>query len=272
MNHQAAAVRFGMDLAAVWHLAAGAAAGEPPRSHLQPAGELSAAEPADNEFGLRLERTSAVLRQQLALKRGAGLVVAEVLPQSRASRAGFAQYDVLVKLDDQLLLLPEQFAALVESAERDGPLECTVLRGGREVVIPLAGVPRRTGPVAGPLRPTPTALKAATPSAFGDRNGARAADGMRRVAAETLLRQDADYQIRLTGGDETQLVVSEPSGRVVFNAAIDTPEARSRMPVAVRARVEEMERLLETAPRRPPAAERPAAEIGRLEVAPVEIR
>jgi hypothetical protein len=37
-----------------------------------------------------------------------------------------------------------------------------------------------------------------------------------------------------------------------------------------------MERLLETAPQRPAAAnrqgERPAAEIGRLEVAPVEIR
>ena len=260
--------------AVAWQCAAAAA--EPPRSHLQPAGEVSAAVPVDNAFGLRLERASVVLRQQLALKRGAGLVVAEVAPQSRAARAGFAQHDVLVRLDDQWLLLPEQFAALVESTERDGPLACTVLRGGREVVIPLAGAPRRTGPVPAALRPAPSALKVAAPVSSAGTQGAVVAGVPRRVAAETLLRHDADYQIRLTGGDETRLLVSEPSGRVVFNATIDTPEGRSRMPVAVRARVEEMERLLENPPQRAAVAtrkgERPAAEIGRLEVAPVEIR
>jgi hypothetical protein len=277
MNQQpvSPAVRGAFVVAAAWQVAVAVAA-EPPRSNLQPAGEVAATAPLDNALGLRLERASLVLRQQLALKRGAGLVVTEVAPQSRAARAGFAQHDVLVKLDDQLLLLPEQFAALLESAERDGPLECTVLRSGREVVIPLAAAPRRTGPVVGSLRPTPSALKVAAPVASAGRTAAVAAAGPRQVAAETLLRQDADYHIRLTGGDETRLLITEPSGRVVFNAAIDTPEGRSRMPVVVRARVEEMERLLETAPQRPAAAnrqgERPAAEIGRLEVAPVEIR
>lgn len=247
------------------------AAGEPPRSHLQPAGEVSAAASASDSFGLRLERASVVLRQQLALKRGAGLVVVEVASQSRAARVGFAQHDVLVRLDDQLLLLPEQFAALVESAERDGPLQCTVLRGGREVVIPLAGEPPRGRSLAGPSRPA-----AAAPPQAAAAGGTPSGAGPRRVAAETLLRQDADYQIRLSGGDQTRLLVTEPSGRVVFNAAIDTPEGRSRMPVVVRARVEEMERLLEHPPRRLSGPQsqggRPAAEIGRLEVPPVEIR
>lgn len=277
MNDQPAprVVRAALFITLAWLMAAPPAAAEAPRSHLQPAGEVSATTPAGDTFGLRLERASTVLRQQLALKRGAGLVVADVAPQSRAARAGFAQHDVLVKLDDQLLLLPEQFTALVESAERDGPLACTVLRGGREVTIPLGDDPRRTGPVAGVLRPAPAAVKADQPVARASAAGA-AGGGPRRVAAETLLRQDADFQIRLSGGDETRLVVTDPAGRVVFNAAIDTPEARSRMPTAVRARVEEMERLLETAAQRPsapkPRGSRPAAEIGRLELAPVEIR
>lgn len=273
MNHHPAppAVRAALVVLGAWLQATAAVSADAPRSHLQPAGEVTVATPAADTFGLRLERASVVLRQQLALKRGAGLVVAEVAPQSQAARAGFAQHDVLVKLDDQLLLLPEQFAALVESAERDGPLECTVLRAGREVRIPLASEPRRTGPLAGPPQPAHAPLKpkpggtAAVPTA-----------PPRRVAAETLLRQDADFQIRLSGGDETRLVVTDPAGRVVFNAVIDTPEARSRMPIVVRDRVEEMERLLEkSSPRSPaqqPQARRPAAEIGRLELAPVEIR
>ncbi len=83
-----------------------------------------------------------------------------------------------------------------------------------------------------------------------------------RLSHETLLRQDPDYQIRLTGGDETRLVVTDSQGRVVFTDTIDTPERRSRMPVSIRGRVEEMERSLE----------RPPVTVGRLDAAPIEIR
>ena len=54
---------------------------------------------------------------------------------------------------------------------------------------------------------------------------------------------------------------------MVFNDAIDTPEGRSLMPLAVRGRVEQMEKLLER-----PAVTKPVAEIGRLDAAPIEIR
>ena len=84
-----------------------------------------------------------------------------------------------------------------------------------------------------------------------------------RISSETLLRQDPDYQIRLTGGEETRVVVTDTQGRVVFNDTIDTPEGRSRMPVVVRQRVEEMEKALER---------RPVAEVGSLDVAPIELR
>lgn len=263
-------------------------AAEAPRSHLEPAGVVSSAPPTSAGLGLTLTRASAVLRRQLALRRGAGLVVETVAPGSRAAHAGFAQHDVLVKLDDQLLVLPEQLDALLEAAERDAPLDCTVLRGGREVVIPLvqpaAGIgrsPRGTAANGG-LRPTASSLAlvaeaaprhaASTPTTID-------ATGLRRLAGETLVRNDADFQIRLTSGDETRLVVSDRQGHVVFDGVIDTPEGRSRMPPAVRDRVTEMERLLEG---RPPQAiatgqaagakAMPAAEVGRLDVSPVELR
>lgn len=239
----------------------------PQRSHIQAVGEIAAAAPPhDVDLGLRLSRASAVLRQQLALTRGAGLVVEEVTPGSRAARAGFKQHDVLVMLDDQLLLLPEQLAALVEAAPTDTPMECTVLRGGRKVAVPLGttGQPAAAAVTHG-LRPTDSALAIVRESGGApreERPSRPAPPRLMRISGETLLRQDPDYQIRLTGGDETRVVVTDTRGRVVFDDAIDTPEGRSRMPIVVRQRVEEMERALEQQP----------ATVGRLDVAPIEVR
>jgi hypothetical protein len=254
----------------------GATAADPPRSHLEPAGGVASGPPTFASLGLTLTRASAVLRQQLAIKRGAGLVVEGVTAGSRAARAGFVQHDVLVKLDDQLLLLPEQFDALLESAEPDAPLDCTVLRGGREVVIPIAnGAPvavraQRGTAANGGLRPTASSLAIVAESL--PKQGPIDATRLRRLADETLVRQDPDFQIRLMSGDETRLIVSDPQGRVVFNDTIDTPEGRSRMPIAVRDRVTDMERMLEGHQPGGTAAIRPTAEVGRLDVTPIELR
>ena len=258
-------------------------AADTPRSHLEPAGGVGGSPKIFASLGLKLTRASVVLRQQLALKRGAGVVVDEVAAGSRAARAGFAQHDVLVRLDDQLLVLPEQFDVLLESAEQDAPLECTVLRGGRQVVIPLgrsavAGLqPPRTTLSTGQLRPMASSLALVQPPA--SKQGPIEAAPLRGLTDETLVRRDADYLIRLTNGDETRLMVSDPQGRVVFNAAIDTPEGRSRMPVSVRDRVDEMERMLEghgqpsgTAATAAATKAAPQAEVGRLDVPPVELR
>ncbi len=252
---------------------AAAAESDPPsrRSHLEPVGEVTVPQTA-GDLGLKLSRASGVLRQQLALDRGAGLVVDEVTPASPAHRAGFRQHDVLVKLDDQLLVLPEQFNALLE-ATAGAACACHVLRAGRITEIPLgapASVAVATAPVsaarpAASLRPAASTLSL-LPQSQVPRQPAAVRPPLPN-ADETLVRHDADYQIRLVAGDEMRLVVSDIKGRVVFNDAIDTPEARSRMPVAVRARVEQMERLLER-----PGAAKPVAEIGRLDTAPIEIR
>jgi hypothetical protein len=230
-------------------------------------------------LGVSLSRATTVLRQQLALKRGAGLVIDQVAAGSRGEAAGFLQHDVLVRLDDQLLLLPQQFDALLEAAEPDDPLECTVLRGGREVAIALGRKPALPvqafqRPTRRPLRPAESALAIVQPAANLVATPAAAVPA--RLADETLVRQDADYAIRLSRGDKTLLVVSDPAGSVVFEGPIDDPESRRHVPEAVRGRVAEMERLLEPRPAvidrpaTPPV--RPVAEIGRLDIQPVELR
>jgi hypothetical protein len=257
----------------------------PLRSHLQPVSEVVA--PVGIEgTGLRLSRASTVLRQQLALERGAGLVVDAVAEDSPAARSGFLPNDVLVRIDDQLLVLPEQFDALLESVPPGTVSECLVLRGGRPLIVSLGDAPAdaetaRTEPR--PLRPAAStlALLPGNQPPASTRPSAPLPPVSRRLAmpsgaaTETLLRQDADYQIRLTGGDETRLTVTDRQGRMVFNDCIDTPEARGRMPEAIRDRVAHMERLLEPGPDRHASDTRDTRlpiEIGRLDVPPLEIR
>jgi len=258
-------------------IAAGGTAAEPDqsprRSHLEPVGEVVVPRTA-GDLGMRLSRASAVLRQQLALDRGAGLVVDDVSPDSPADRAGFRQHDVLVKLDDQLLVLPEQFNALLE-ATTGGRCTCHVLRAGDIIEVPLGtpAPPVVVKPPVAPIRPAAALRPAASTLSMLSQSQAQSPQRPTAVRPagsaerETLVRHDADFQIRLVAGDEMRLVVSDARGRVVFNDAIDTPEARSRMPVAVRARVEQMERLLER-----PTQTKPVAEIGRLDAAPIDIR
>lgn len=258
------------------------------RSHLQPVSEIARPPVSGEGLGIRLSRASPVLRQQLALERGAGLVVDDVLAGTRAEAAGFRLHDVLVRLDDQLLVLPQQFDALLEAAGPGDPLTCTVLRGGREVVIPLAGgsaagraTPARPGPAAAsarrPLRPTASSL-ALVPAAADDTprdrppQTASSAGRPRPASDETLLRQDADFEIRLTRADKTRLLVRDRAGRVVFDGPIDAAADRGRVPAAIRSRVTEMERLLEPRGVAGDSGARPVVEIGRLDMAPVDLQ
>jgi hypothetical protein len=68
--------------------------------------------------------------------------------------------------------------------------------------------------------------------------------------------------------------VRDRAGRTVFDGPIDAVADRGRVPEVVRSRVATMERLLEPRPALAGGdpAGRPVAEIGQLEIPPVQLR
>ena len=72
----------------------------------------------------------------------------------------------------------------------------------------------------------------------------------RAVSAKTLAKRKA---------------LLEERRQQLFDREIDSPQSRGLIPEAILERVEEMERTLEP-------STRPAVEVGRLEVAPIDIR
>jgi len=243
----------------------------PPRSRIQSVSELAAAERAVPWAGLVTVRAPAVLREQFRLERGAGLVVESVAPGSVAERAGLKRHDVLVSIDGQLLLLPEQFVTLLEASADDAPLECRVLRGGVEKMVSLRQGATTSKATAGNLKPAESSL------ALVPRTPPAAVATITQLPDGSLQQRDASYLVRLTAGADRRLIIKDARGRIVFNGPIDTPEQRSLVPPEVRARVEGLERLVaqrqaledpgDTGP-----SKQPQARIGALDIKPVEIR
>ena len=64
-------------------------------------------------LGIAMEPVSEPLAAQLPLAKGEGLLINHVIPNSPAAAAGLAQYDVLVRLDDQILVEPMQLKKLL---------------------------------------------------------------------------------------------------------------------------------------------------------------
>lgn len=97
-------------------------------------------------LGVQVGKADETLREQLKLGRGAGLTVNEVMEKTAAEAAGLKKYDILEKLDDQLLFNGEQFTALVRSHKPGDKVTLSIIRQGEpqrlEVTLGETEVPK----------------------------------------------------------------------------------------------------------------------------------
>lgn len=81
-------------------------------------------------LGITADEPTPALRSQLQLPRGTGLLVDRVLPDSPAEKAGLLPFDVLQKLEDQLLVDQRQLSVLVQLHKPGEEIKLTVIREG----------------------------------------------------------------------------------------------------------------------------------------------
>jgi hypothetical protein len=86
-------------------------------------------------LGLETGRADATLQAQLKMPEGVGLTVQHVYDKSPAQQAGVQNHDVLYKLNDQLLINPEQYAVLVRTFKPGDTVELTVIREAQPVKL-----------------------------------------------------------------------------------------------------------------------------------------
>ena len=98
-------------------------------------------------LGVATSPAAAVLRKQLKLSEGVGLVVDYVEPDSPAAKAGLEPFDVAVKLNDQTLINPQQLAVLVRTFAGGDEVRLTVLRESKSVELQVKLVEREVKPI-----------------------------------------------------------------------------------------------------------------------------
>jgi len=88
----------------------------------------------NNPSGFDVAPVDGTLRAQIQLPEGGGVVVTNILPDSEAAKAGLAQHDILLKVNDTLINSPEMLRDLV-STENGKKVTLQVIRHGAPVTI-----------------------------------------------------------------------------------------------------------------------------------------
>lgn len=197
-------------------------------------------------LGLSASPPPAALRRQLKLPDGTGLVIDFVQPKSPAEEAGLKQYDLLVKLNDQLLINAEQLAVLVRTFKPDEQVRVTFFREGERQTQPVKLVERDLPPLsdvrylydnqiqflnnADPkLQPMPPVRIAPAPRGGGGGGAGGATSGkmppapMFQRSERTLTWLDGKRQITVNFGDDGKMltVTDAQSGKVLYEGPAD---------------------------------------------------
>lgn len=247
-------------------------------------------------LGVGTSAPTPILREQLKLAEGMGLVVEVVEKDSPAEKAGIKRYDVLTKLEDQLLVNAEQLAVLVRSKKPGDDVELTAVRGGSltqlkaklsdHELTPLEDVfiyrnagPERRAFLDWQVREMPPELRdwwtrhdpGNRPGGAAHGDAAEPHEGDVHANAHAAARNgqsvtswsDGEHTLTVTteaGKPGRHLLAKDGHGAVLFDGDLDAPGARDKLPTTVKEKLEKME----AAGVKPPKAPAPDVEENHL--------
>jgi membrane-associated protease RseP (regulator of RpoE activity) len=109
----------------------------------------------DAYLGVAVHPASPTLQQQLELPPALGLLVHHVAPGSPADRAGIRPHDILLQLNGQLLIVPDQLEGLLRGLPTDTPVPLELMRARERLILDLT-LTTRPSPASesSPLRVT----------------------------------------------------------------------------------------------------------------------
>ena len=189
-------------------------------------------------MGVSVAPAPASLLQQLKTPEGVGLIIAFVQPKSPADDAGLKPFDLLLKLDDQWLVNPEQFAVLVRMHHAGDEVKLSFVREGAEesssVKLIEHDVPKALefdGEIPLRLQNLPE---------DSDRKPGPMAEAEKIV---TWLDGGKQVSVVTSGGHNTLNVKDNESGRLLFSGPIDTEDQRKNLPPDIRSKLDSLSQI-----------------------------
>jgi hypothetical protein len=189
-------------------------------------------------LGLSTEPVTDALAQQLKLDPGFGLTVQSIVPGSPAESAGIKKFDILTKLDDQMLITPVQLQTLIRSHKPDDEIKITLIHEGQTATLTaklskgfsvkspaMLEVPRMEWVPATPgsVKFTPNAADAQTLSPSILTFDRLTINRPKSV----LLRKVGTNEMILSGN---QLEIDDQDHKSIFSGSVETAEQRKAVP------------------------------------------
>ena len=192
-------------------------------------------------LGVSGSRLTPVLRSQLSLPVGVGLVVNLVDGESPAAKAGLKQYDVLHKLNNQILVNLEQLAVLVRTFKPGNEVTLTVIRQAKPTQLKAKLIEKE---VYDPDYAQLFETRDVTEWPAGKGKGMQL-DSVQR--AGIISASDGEQKLQITlEKNRTRLVVTDKNGKQVFQGWIDTEADVKALPEAIRKKLESLHTVITT--------------------------
>lgn len=214
-------------------------------------GQAALGQPAKVTYcGVGTSEVSTALTSHLKLPAGMGLMVDWVEPGSPADRAGLKQYDILLKMNDQKLVNPEQFRTLVRLKKPSDDAKLELIRQGQpttanvelgqteraQEAAPLqavanGGVLNIAGHFAAGQVPNDVFFHRAVPALEAPLGGGRVTVTNINGQHQTQWADDQhSLQLETAPNKPLHVIVRDKAGKELFNGPAETPEQIKAMP------------------------------------------
>lgn len=190
-------------------------------------------------LGISAQPASGILRKQLGLHAGMGLVVKLVMPNSPAASAGIQPDDLLEKLDDQSLVNVEQLAVLVRARRPGDEVKLGVIREGKHLVLKAKLAERELDPLSDIgdedeldqiWRAMPGALTRPPMPTDQAPASARAAGEQNVPLSISMLDGDRTFSVTFDARGHKTFIVQDRQGGLIFQGPINTQAERDAVP------------------------------------------
>jgi hypothetical protein len=196
-------------------------------------------------LGVEVSPMDAALRTQLKFgKDNVGLVVDSIDPDGPAAKAGLQRYDIVTKLNDQLLVNPAQLQSLIRRQKSGDEVQLTLVRQGetKTVAAKLGEKEQPVTPQSGFVGMTggPGGIMSGSGGMMSVAPGAGRHQGWGNSAgSRTIAFRDAGMALTITAQNgKLTLDAKSAEGKQLYNGAIDTEEDRNQVPADVRKRLD----------------------------------
>ncbi len=195
--------------------------------------------------GISTTEPPAVLIDQLKLSKGIGLVVDFVEPGSPAEAAGLKQYDVITKMNDQVLANAEQLGVLVRLRKPTDDAKFAVIRQGQATSINVELGEKEMEVEVENAQADPFAQDrffalhangqlGAAPGMMStialDGGGGMALTNVNGEIQKVWSDDQTVLNLTIRNGKPVTLIAKDKAGKEIFNGPVDTEEQRKALP------------------------------------------